>query len=95
MQTTKPRTKLALDDEERSSIRWFNGKVGHIVVLDFHNGPRGGRYRSTRSRPVPTETDALREMDKLVNRRWRVPIKSVHIYQVDHLGNVLSDEDMT
>lgn len=86
---TKPLlTKLALTDNERAAIRKFQAKAGYVGVVDFANGPRGGRYRSVRTQPFSLPTTASVAVDRASRAYVQRPARCT-VYRVDHLGRVL------
>lgn len=82
------RTKITIRDEESSRIRWSSTKRGFIVWSEFFNGPRGGRFRPVRS-TVLTTLDAAIALAEREPTRYRQAVRSVTIFEVDHLGRVV------
>lgn len=82
---------LGLTKDDRDMIRRSREKVGYVGVVEFV-GPRGGRYRSIRTRCCVLEEAARRETDKILDRRWKPAPSGARIYMVDVSGEVIADE---
>jgi hypothetical protein len=69
--------------------REVNSFVG---VIDFHKGPRGGRFRSIRTELCRTLDEAIEATEKLASRTWGrrsgqvVAVRDTDVCQVDSLG---------
>jgi hypothetical protein len=83
---------LGLTDQERAQIRRLRARVGYVGVVHFR-GPRGRRYRPTRTSVCVTREQADTAVAGLRAGQYRgnpIPTSSA-VYTVDHLGRIQED----
>lgn len=85
-------TRINLTDPERALARRTDDRTAFVGILEFFNGPRGGRYRPLRTAAHATEAGALRELTALRTRRWKQSPRDAKLLLLDQLGNVLAED---
>jgi hypothetical protein len=84
------RERIQLSDQERHDIRWSQRKLGYVVVVDWHRGPRGARFRPLRS-GATTSFDRAADWAATEPGRYRQNAAAVTIYEVDAMGRVTEE----
>lgn len=87
------RTKFDVTPADRKAMR-RNSDAGYIGVLRFHDGPRGGRFRSVRTGIFTTPEAALAAANSLArNGSWRAWPSHVDVATVNTRGIVTAIAD--
>ena len=81
--------KITLTDKERAFIRRRPAKEAFLAVIEFR-GPRGRRYRPTRTAPELTALHAEERAQEIRNRPYAhgAYATSSAVYRVNALGYV-------